>query len=151
MVTFSFERGTAWIGEAVESRRMLVDVVRLAAATPAPGGGTLWDNAALRRDAGLLAAELRGLWALIRRNVSDAGAGTVPVRGASVFKLAFTENRQHLDELAASVLGRAGLTMTEDLVEDRVNKLSYSIAAGTSQIQKNILAERVLGLPREPR
>ncbi|HEX4223903.1 MAG TPA: acyl-CoA dehydrogenase family protein [Pseudonocardiaceae bacterium] len=151
MVTFSFERGTAWIGEAVESRRMLADVVRLAAATPAPGGGTLWDNAALRRDAGLLAAELRGLWALIRRNVSDAGAGTVPVRGASVFKLAFTENRQHLDELAASVLGRAGLTMTEDLVEDRVNKLSYSIAAGTSQIQKNILAERVLGLPREPR
>ncbi|HEY4019056.1 MAG TPA: acyl-CoA dehydrogenase family protein [Pseudonocardiaceae bacterium] len=151
MVTFSFERGTAWIGEAVESRRMLAGVARLAAATPAPGGGTLWDNAALRRDAGLLAAELRGLWALIRRNVSDAGAGMVPVRGASVFKLAFTENRQHLDELAASVLGRAGLSMTEDLVEDRVNKLAYSIAAGTSQIQKNILAERVLGLPREPR
>ena len=64
-------------------------------------------------------------------------------------------------DLAAHVLGRASLAMSDlpglpgpghgRIVEDRVNTLSFTIAAGTSQIQKNILAERALGLPKEPR
>jgi alkylation response protein AidB-like acyl-CoA dehydrogenase len=165
MVTFAFERGTAFIREVIESRTILADVAAIARATPAHRGGTLWDDAALRRDVGRLAAELTGLWALIRKNVSEASAGIVPVQGASAFKLRFTENRQRIGDLAAHVLGRAGLAMTDlplvpgqdwpagtgRIVEDRVNTLSFTIAAGTSQIQKNILAERALGLPKEPR
>ena len=159
MVTFAFERGTAFIGELVESRGMLAEIVRLARSTPDRAGGVLWDDPGLRREAGRFSAELHGLWALIRENVSEAAAGLVPVEGASVFKLGFTEMRQRLGDLAADVLGRAGLAMSDlptasgvrsgHLVEDRVAKLAYTIAAGTSQIQKNILAERVLGLPKE--
>ncbi|MFD0690691.1 acyl-CoA dehydrogenase family protein [Actinomadura fibrosa] len=151
MVTFSFERGTAFIGDVVESGNILRETVAIARATPARGGGTLWDDAALRRDAGRLAAEVNGLWALIRKNVSEASAGMVPVQGASVFKLRFTESRQRIADLASHVLGRAALTLEEHVVEDRVNTLSFTIAAGTSQIQRNILAERALGLPKEPR
>ncbi|MDX6740939.1 acyl-CoA dehydrogenase family protein [Actinocorallia sp. A-T 12471] len=154
MVTFSFERGTAFISDVVESRNLLAETVATAKATPAPGGGTLWDDAALRRDVGTLAAEVSGLWSLIRKNVSEASAGMIPVQGASVFKLKFTENRQRIGDLAAHVLGRASLAMSGPgghVVEDRVNTLAFTIAAGTSQIQKNILAERVLGLPKEPR
>ncbi|ROO85044.1 alkylation response protein AidB-like acyl-CoA dehydrogenase [Actinocorallia herbida] len=154
MVTFSFERGTAFISDVVESRNLLAETVATARATPAPGGGTLWDDGALRRDVGVLAAEVSGLWSLIRKNVSEASAGMIPVQGASVFKLKFTENRQRIGDLAAHVLGRASLAMSGPgghVVEDRVNTLAFTIAAGTSQIQKNILAERVLGLPKEPR
>lgn len=161
MVTFSFERGTAFIGEVIDSRAILEETVAIARATPVRDGGTLWDDAALRRDAGRLNAELAGLWSLIRKNVSEASAGAVPVQGASVFKLRFTESRQRIADLAAHVLGRASLAISDLpggsgaghgwLVEDRVNTLSYTIAAGTSQIQKNILAERALGLPKEPR
>jgi alkylation response protein AidB-like acyl-CoA dehydrogenase len=165
MVTFAFERGTAFIREVMESRNILAEIVTIARSTPAYGGGVLWEDAALRRDAGRLAAEVAGLQALIRKNVSEASAGLVPVQGASAFKLRFTESRQRIADLAAQVLGRAALTMSdlpasgEDgrpartgwLVEDRVNTLSFTIAAGTSQIQKNILAERALGLPKEPR
>jgi len=158
MVTFSFERGTAFIGDVIESRNLLAETVALAKAAPAPGGGVLWDDAALRRDVGRLAAEVSGLWSLTRKNVSEAAAGMVPVQGASVFKLRFTESRQRIGDLAGHVLGRAALFMDEvagagsaRIVEDRVNTLSFTIAAGTSQIQRNILAERVLDLPREPR
>jgi alkylation response protein AidB-like acyl-CoA dehydrogenase len=161
MVTFSFERGTAFIGEVIESRNILLETVAVARATPGAEGGTLWDDAALRRDVGLLTAEVNGLWALIRKNVSEAAAGMIPVQGASVFKLRFTENRQRIADLAAHVLGPRALAMDGlagpggldhgHLVEDRVNTLSFTIAAGTSQIQKNILAERALGLSRERR
>jgi alkylation response protein AidB-like acyl-CoA dehydrogenase len=168
MVTFSFERGTAFIGEVVESRNMLASIASLARAggRGVPGvspGETLWD-ASVRRDLGRLSAEVNGLWALILKNVSEAGAGRVPERGASVFKLRFTENRQKIADLASHVLGRAALSLSPvpgapaavggqggNLVEDRLTTLAYTIAAGTSQIQKNILAERALGLPKEPR
>ena len=158
MVTFSFERGTAFISDVIESRNLLEETVAIAKKTPAPGGGTLWDDTALRREVGRLVAEVSGLWSLIRKNVSEASAGMIPVQGASVFKLRFTESRQRIGDLASHVLGRAALAMSDlpggsgaHMVEDRVNTLSFTIAAGTSQIQKNILAERVLGLPKEPR
>ena len=165
MVTFSFERGTAFIGEVVESRNMLAAIAAIARSAPAPGGGTLWDDGAFRRDLGRLSAEVNGLWALILKNVSEAASGRVPERGASVFKLRFSENRQKVGDLAAHVLGRAALSLGDlpgsgpqarggqggTLAEDRITTLAYTIAAGTSQIQKNILAERALGLPKEPR
>jgi alkylation response protein AidB-like acyl-CoA dehydrogenase len=160
MVTFSFERGTAFIGDVIESRNLIAEAVGVAKSIRLPGG-TLWDDAALRRDVGRLTAEVNGLWALIRKNVSEASAGVIPTQGASVFKLRFSENRQRIGDLAAHVLGRASLAMSDlpdhsgpgnaRIVEDRVNTLSFTIAAGTSQIQKNILAERALGLPKEPR
>ena len=160
MVTFSFERGTAFISEVIDSIALVEETASIARATRRPDGRTLWEDAGLRRDVGRLSAELRGLWSLVRKNVSEASAGIVPVQGASVFKLRFTESRQRIADLAAHMLGRASLAMSDLpgqagrptgwITEDRVNTLSYTIAAGTSQIQKNILAERVLGMPKEP-
>jgi hypothetical protein len=150
MVTFSFERGTAFVSDVVNSMVLLHDVAEAARKR------SLWDDAGLRREVGQLAAELDALWALIKRNVSEATKDGVPGVGASVFKLRFSEVRQRLGDLAVRVLGRASLAMSDlggpgsgNLVEDRLNALSYTIAAGTSQIQRNIVAERILGLPKD--
>lgn len=143
MVTLSYERGTAFVGEVVACRRVLGG---LAARARANGR---WDDAALRRRLGRLGAEFGALWRLIQWNVSEAArVGGAPGVGGSVFKLRYSHARQELYEAAADVLGAGALDLGEEWTGDRLSALSYTIAAGTSQIQRGIVAERVLGLPK---
>lgn len=145
MVTLSFERGTAFVGEVVACRRTLD---ALAAEARRTGR---WDDPVLRRRLGRLNAEFRALWRLTQWNVSEAqraGDGGVPGTGGSVFKLRYSHARQELYEAAAEVLGADSADLDREWVLDRLSSLSYTIAAGTSQIQRNIVAERMLGLPK---
>ncbi|AOR33693.1 acyl-CoA dehydrogenase [Streptomyces fodineus] len=143
MVTLSFERGTAFVGEVVACRRVLTEL-----ASAARENGR-WDDPVLRRRLGRLEAEFRALWRLTQWNVSEAEAsGGVPGVGGSVFKLRYSHARQDLYDTAADVLGPAALDLDQSWVLDRLSSLSYTIAAGTSQIQRNIVAERILGLPK---
>jgi alkylation response protein AidB-like acyl-CoA dehydrogenase len=143
MVTLSFERGTAFAGEVVACRRVLGELAR-----EAQGNGR-WDDASLRRRLGRLNAEFRALWRLTQWNVSEArGSGAVPGPAGSVFKLRYSHARQELFDTAAEVLGADSLDLGRPWTLDRLSSLSYTIAAGTSQIQQNIVAERILGLPK---
>jgi alkylation response protein AidB-like acyl-CoA dehydrogenase len=143
MVTLSFERGTAFVGEVVACRRLLGELARAARKSGR------WDDPVLRRRLGRLNAEFRALWRLTQWNVSEAErGGGVPGVGGSVFKLRYSHARQELYDTAADVLGAAALDLDSPWVLDRLSSLSYTIAAGTSQIQRNIVAERILGLPK---
>jgi alkylation response protein AidB-like acyl-CoA dehydrogenase len=157
MVTLGFERGTAFVSDLLEAIQLLSEAVTLARRTGA------WSDSGVRRQAGHLRAELDALWALTKRNVSQAARTGVPGIGGSVFKLAYTETRQKLGEYSLSLLARAGLAAddfpgldnegvipAETMVEDWLRGISLTIAAGTSQIQRNIVAERILGMPKEP-
>ena len=156
MVTLSFERGTAWVDQIVDSIRLVADLAAIASKVTSHGAAA-WDDRGLRRDIGHLAAEFDALWALTKRGVTEASTGSgVPGPGASVLKLRYTEARQRLMDLAARVLDRGALSRGDigglpngEFVEERLNSMSYTIAAGTSQIQRNIIGERILGLPRE--
>ncbi|MEV7843945.1 acyl-CoA dehydrogenase [Streptomyces cyaneofuscatus] len=144
MVTLSFERGTAFVGEVVACRRTLE-----ALAAEARRNGR-WDDPVLRRRLGRLNAEFRALWRLTQANVSESErSGGVPGIGGSVFKLRYSGVRQDLYEAAAEVLGGVdAFDLDREWALDRLSSLSYTIAAGTSQIQRNIVAERILGLPK---
>ncbi|MEV4433487.1 acyl-CoA dehydrogenase family protein [Streptomyces sp. NPDC049555] len=148
MVTLAFERGTAFAGEVIACRRTLVRIAR-----EAHDNGR-WQDAVLRRRLGRLNAELLALWRLVQWNVSEAeaslreGGSGAPGVGGSVFKLRYSQARQELYDAAAEVLGPRALDAGHEWTTGRLSSLSYTIAAGTSQIQQNIIAERVLGLPR---
>lgn len=138
-VTLSFERGTAFVSELVDAMRLVEDLAPLV------------KDPAHRRELGHCAAELDAQWALTKRNVTQSSRGT-PGRGTFMMKLAYSETRQRLGELSLRVLERDGLVVDGkgEFVEERLRTLALTIAAGTSQIQRNIVGERVLGLPREP-
>lgn len=140
-VTLSFERGTAFVSELVDARHLIEDL--------AP----LLDDPVDRRELGELAAELDALWALTQRNITQAARDGSMGPGAMMIKYPYSELRQRLGELSLRVLGRGALDVGEPhgFVEERLRTLALTIAAGTSQIQKNIIGERVLGLPKEPR
>ena len=154
MVTLSFERGTAFVGELLESVRLLGEVRRLA------GRLGLLDDAGVARRIGHLVAAFDALWALTKRNVSEAARTGVPGIGGSVFKLSFSEHAQALGDLAVEILDRAALCSdpltgadgaalgNDEQLHAWFKSISSTIAAGTSQVQRNIVAERILGLPK---
>jgi alkylation response protein AidB-like acyl-CoA dehydrogenase len=139
-VTLSFERGTAFVSELVDARHLLEDLAPLVT------------DPADRREVGHVAAELDALWALTQRTITQAGGDGAMGPGAMMIKYAYSELRQRMGELSLRVLGRGALDVGEPhgFVEERLRTLALTIAAGTSQIQKNIIGERVLGLPKEP-
>jgi alkylation response protein AidB-like acyl-CoA dehydrogenase len=158
MVTLSFERGTGFVGELLESMRILRSLTEFAKRTGS------WGDPAIRRRIGSLTASFDALWALTKRNVSEAARNGVPGVGGVVFKLSYSEQGQALAELGMDLLDRAGLAASEldgadglgplpnaELVDNWIKSIPLTIAAGTSQIQRNIVAERVLGLPKEPK
>ena len=157
MTTLSFERGTAFVGEMLQTMELCRELATLATKITRRSG-TAWDDVGLRRDLGHISAELDALWALTKRNISEATRTGLVGAGGSVFKLAYTDLRHRLGDVALHLLDRASLSLddigelpTGEHIQGRIHGLSMTIAAGTTQVQKNIIAERILGLPKEPR
>jgi len=93
------------------------------------------------------------------RQLTDALRGRPPGISASINKLVTTELNHDIARTALEILGSAGpLARRAPHVRDRgvwpldfMYSLGLVIGGGTSQIQKNIIAERGLGMPKEPR
>ena len=154
-VTLRFERGTAFASDMVQLQEFLADLVKLAKNTPRDGANA-WEDGALRRDVGRMQAELDALWAMVKLSVSQSSATGVPGLGASAIKLFYTELYQRIAEFAMRLLGRAALSREDvaglpsgQVLHRALQSLSLTIAAGSSQIQRNIIAERILGLPKD--
>jgi alkylation response protein AidB-like acyl-CoA dehydrogenase len=154
MVTLSFERGTAFVGELLECMRLLGALHDIGTRLE-----LFRNDSGLQKRLGRLVAALDALWALTKRNVSEAAQTGVPGIGGSVFKLSFSEHAQALADLAMEMLDTAALTSdpltgpsgpigNAEQVHNWYKSINLTIAAGTSQVQRNIVAERILGLPR---
>jgi alkylation response protein AidB-like acyl-CoA dehydrogenase len=156
-VTLRFERGTAFASDIIELQHFVAQLVAVSQCTTR-GGAAVWDDPALRREVGRLSAELDALWAMVKLSACEGRATGVPGLGGSAIKLLYSELYQRIGELGMRILGRAALCREDveglpagHVLQRVLQSISLTIAAGSSQIQRNILAERVLGLPKEPR
>jgi alkylation response protein AidB-like acyl-CoA dehydrogenase len=93
---------------------------------------------------------------LVARYAERELAGAVPGVEGSIGKLVWTQNLKRIGDAAASFLGPSiladtGVPDTFAWTEHLLGAPGYRIAGGSDEIQRNIIGERGLGLPREPR
>ncbi len=85
------------------------------------------------------------------RVITKLGRGQIPDAEGSVMKLAIARLLSRATDTAMRLLGPQALSRSGFWQGEFLSAPSLHIAGGTDEIQKNIAAERVLGLPREPR
>jgi alkylation response protein AidB-like acyl-CoA dehydrogenase len=146
MTTLTHERGgVASLHLAV--RKKIGDLLELARTTPRGNGdGTSAEDPVVRQSLARLYLEGEYLKLLSDRAVSGLLHGRAAGPETSLAKLVWSECESHIAEVAGQVLGPAA--NTGPWGRDRVYVRALSIAGGTTQVNKNIVAQRVMGLPR---
>lgn len=156
MAAASFERGTYFIPRQVRFAQEVEALKRLAAATPRDGGSALHDPH-LRRDIARLAVDSHVLQLKGYRALTHALRGGPPGAEGSSTKLHWSESHQKLMNTAMEMLGERALAGPDPTgadpqaaawARDFLWTRAETILAGTSEVQRNILAEQMLSLPR---
>jgi alkylation response protein AidB-like acyl-CoA dehydrogenase len=144
--TLSAERTAIGSGGRVGTREIVDLVHRL-------GRG---DDPVLRQEiARLHAREMVQRWTVYRVRTAVA-KGVPPGPEATILKLLNSHQVEHVGSVLMSILGSVGMLWQDDAPDAGfwqdmfLMQWSSRIGGGTEDIQRNILGERILGLPREP-
>lgn len=150
MGLLAFERGVSTLGQQMGFRNELNAVIAAAKANGAAQDPLIRQRIA-KAEIGLQLMRYGALRMLSNTDLSK-------IDGAALtYKIQWASWRRNLGELAMDVLGQAGeVADGEDYAWGVLPNLflfsrSDTIYGGANQIQRNIIAERGLGLPREPR
>jgi alkylation response protein AidB-like acyl-CoA dehydrogenase len=151
--TLDFER--SGINRVVAGLRTYVDLVAYAAQTKR-NGGSIIDEPGTRHKLADLAIEFQLGRLLAYRVASMQVKGQVPNAEASMSKLYGSELQQRLASAGLEILGLDGqlapgvryAPLAGSLEQYYLHAAGLTVAAGTSEIQRNIIAGRGLGLPR---
>lgn len=141
LTTFEFERGGAAFSSFCQMAAHLEQMIAEARTRPGP---------AIARRLGIARARVQSLRALMYRMVEANERGVELGPEGSIMHLPYTELEQEIYKLAIDMAGPRGLVRAAgtDWSTLQLKSLSATIAGGTSEIQRNTIAERLLGLPR---
>jgi alkylation response protein AidB-like acyl-CoA dehydrogenase len=163
--TLGYERGANSLGRVTRYAISFTRLVR-AAKELRRHGRPLLEDGAVRARLGRLYAELEVQRYAALRVLSALDKGEAPGPFSSVTKLSYTEFEKRFYETALEILGPVGQQMSATTDFEEVDTSSGepgtwataflwsragTIYSGSSEIQKNIIGERVLGLPKEVR
>jgi alkylation response protein AidB-like acyl-CoA dehydrogenase len=155
--SLNHERAMLWVMQATHTERHL-EQLRALASRPAPSGdGILADDARFRDTVARLYLDSQALWFLGYKGFAKAKAGVVAPEHM-ILKLFGSELAQQVCLEATEAIGADAIDVSGDRGGSEfgtgpwptqyLRSFANTIAGGTSEIQRNIIAERILGLPR---
>lgn len=119
------------------------------------------EDAGVLRDFGRLASKVDATCAVADQFLANRIAGEERVGDASIVKLAYSRTLREFTSLGLRIGGldaqyHAPITFgggmeTGNWMADFMNSYAWTIAGGSDEVQRNIIAERLLGMPREPK
>jgi alkylation response protein AidB-like acyl-CoA dehydrogenase len=155
--TLAHERTS--VGAAVVKLRLAIDGLIALASQVMIDGRPAIDSDRVRDRIGEFSAEVEALSALTYANLTRWLRGTERMHDGAMAKLMFSECNLEIARFAVELGGEAGVLVQgdTDVLDDGrwqdewLYARAYTIAGGSSEIMRNLIAERGLALPREPR
>ena len=146
LTTLAFERGSLAFAAGAAAKRTLERLIELAVRN----GGA--DDPLVLAELGGFSAEVEGLRLTTIRQMSELSGGRSPGAEGSAVKLSWARVMQAMTRFAVELGGADGIAVDDAEAERWSNgylrSRGNSVEGGTDEIQKSIIAERVLGLPR---
>lgn len=151
MGQLGFERGTAFMPLQIELSRAVDELVETVRGQRDIEGRSLLDDVEYRRELDQLRVDVRALQAMTLMAVSRIRRAGIPGAEGSILKLQYSDLVKRLGRLALGILGPDTLNLAS--ASGRWShwmlwSFGVALGGGTSEIQRNIIGERLLGLPR---
>jgi alkylation response protein AidB-like acyl-CoA dehydrogenase len=153
MATLSFERGLGFIGDQLELYERVNRAIDLAGKTRFEDGRFAIEDDGIAQRLAALKADCIAIRAMTLADISETDRTGMPGPKGSMMKLMVTTTHKALSEVVGEILGWSFLEFDGDRTAhpwtyDYLWSWVFSISGGTNEIQREITADRVLGLPR---
>jgi alkylation response protein AidB-like acyl-CoA dehydrogenase len=151
--TLAFERGLGFIGDQLELYERVSRAIDLAGRVRLEDGSLAIEDSAIAQRLASLKADTLAIKAMTLADIAETDRTGVPGPKGSVMKLMVTGTHKALSEVVGEMLGWEfmefdGDRNTNPWTYEYLWSWVFSIAGGTSEIQREITADRLLDLPR---
>lgn len=153
MATLSFERGLGFIGDQLELYERVNRAIDLAGQTRLEDGRRAIEDDGIAQRLAALKADCIAIRAMTLADIAETDRTGIPGPKGSMMKLMVTTTHKALSEVVGEILGWSFLEFDGDRTAhpwtyEYLWSWVFSISGGTNEIQREITADRVLGLPR---
>ncbi len=153
MATLSFERGLGFIGDQLELYERVGRAIDLAGRTRLEDGRLAIEDDGIAQRLASIKADTMAIRAMTLADIAETDRTGIPGPKGSMMKLLVTATHKALSEVVSDILGWDFLEFDGDRsahpwTYEYLWSWVFSISGGTSEIQREITADRVLGLPK---